>query len=60
MINFKGDEDAYFLPLSNKHGLSTLLPSKLFTSSVFLSSHAKKAKHENTNNIFFIFPLLKN
>jgi hypothetical protein len=35
MINFKGDEDAYFLPLSNKHGLSTLLPSKLFTSSIF-------------------------
>ena len=42
MIDSKEKPNPYFLPLSNKHGLSTLLPSKLFTSSVF--SFALKAR----------------
>jgi hypothetical protein len=35
MIDINLETDTYFLPLSNKHGLSTILPSKLFTSSIF-------------------------
>ena len=35
MIGFKGDQDVYFLPLSNKHGLSTKLPAEIFKSESF-------------------------
>jgi hypothetical protein len=35
MISFTGDGDVYFLPLSNKHGLSTKLPAEIFKSESF-------------------------
>jgi hypothetical protein len=35
MISFTKDGDVYFLPLSNKHGLSTKLPDEIFNSDSF-------------------------